>query len=167
MAHAANHEAYGNPVWGDGPGRGPPGWAGDAFVHHLIGSPVFWIGLVIFGFIAWWPVGLVVLLFSLGSGRMGCGMHRRHGGAQGWQGFAGARMGWRGCRREEPAQSSSGNRAFDEYRTETLRRLEEEQREFAAFLDRLRFAKDKAEFDDFMTARRQPPAQPEEAPPPV
>jgi hypothetical protein len=39
-----------------------------------------------------------------------------------------------------------------------LRRLEEEQREFAAFLDRLRFARDKAEFDQFMAERRQPPS---------
>jgi hypothetical protein len=49
---------------------------------------------------------------------------------------------------------SSGNRAFDEYRSETLRRLEEEQREFRDFLDRLRFAKDKTEFDQFMAERR-------------
>jgi len=48
---------------------------------------------------------------------------------------------------------SSGNRAFDEYRTDTLRRLEEEQREFREFLDRLRFAKDKTEFDQFMAER--------------
>ena len=53
---------------------------------------------------------------------------------------------------------SSGNRAFDEYRTETLRRLEEEQREFRSFLDRLRFAKDKTEFDQFMAERRDRPA---------
>jgi hypothetical protein len=50
---------------------------------------------------------------------------------------------------------SSGNRAFDEYRAETLRRLEEEQREFKEFLDRLRHAKDKAEFDEFMSERRR------------
>ena len=49
---------------------------------------------------------------------------------------------------------SSGNRAFDEYRDETLRRLEEEQREFKEFLDRLRHAKDKAEFDQFMAEMR-------------
>ena len=59
---------------------------------------------------------------------------------------------------------SSGNRAFDEYRMETLRRLEEEQREFHDFLSRLRMAKDKAEFDQFMADRRRgsdntPPAQ--------
>ena len=45
---------------------------------------------------------------------------------------------------------SSGNRAFDDYRVETLRRLEEEQVEFKDFLDRLRHAKDKEEFDAFM-----------------
>jgi hypothetical protein len=55
-------------------------------------------------------------------------------------------------------QPSSGNRAFDEYRAETLRRLEDEQREFRDFLDRLRMAKDKAEFDQFMAERRNRPA---------
>ena len=49
---------------------------------------------------------------------------------------------------------SSGNRAFDDYRSETLKRLEEEQREFRNFLDRLRFAKDKTEFDQFMAEQR-------------
>jgi hypothetical protein len=52
---------------------------------------------------------------------------------------------------------SSGNRAFDDYRSETLQRLEEEQREFKEFLERLRFAKDRAEFDQFMTERRNRP----------
>jgi len=60
-------------------------------------------------------------------------------------------------------QRSSGNRAFDEYRTETLRRLEDEQREFRDFLERLRQAKDKAEFDQFMAERRNRP--PEQASP--
>lgn len=64
-----------------------------------------------------------------------------------------------------PAPPTSGNHAFDEYRAETLRRLEEEQNEFSSFLERLRFAKDKAEFDQFMADRRQaprPPAVPDE-----
>ena len=58
---------------------------------------------------------------------------------------------------------SSGNKAFDEYRSDTLRRLEEEEREFRDFLERLRAAKDKAEFDQFMADRRgrpQPSAPP-------
>lgn len=49
--------------------------------------------------------------------------------------------------------SGTGNRAFDAYKEETLRRLEEEQANFEAFLERLREAKDKAEFDQFMTDR--------------
>ena len=61
----------------------------------------------------------------------------------------------------------SGNRAFDEYRADTLRRLEEEQREFREFLSRLRAAKDKAEFDQFMAQRRggvqSAPANPQSA----
>lgn len=60
---------------------------------------------------------------------------------------------------------SSGNRAFDEYRVETLRRLEEEQVEFKNFLERLRHAKDKAEFDQFMAQHRPRPASPNDGQP--
>jgi hypothetical protein len=45
--------------------------------------------------------------------------------------------------------------AFNDYRMETLRRLEEEQAEFQRFLDQLRAAKDKAEFDQFMIGQSQ------------
>ena len=55
---------------------------------------------------------------------------------------------------------TSGNRAFDEYRTETLKRLEDEQTEFKDFLNRLRHAKDKSEFDQFMAERRSRPSPP-------
>ena len=55
---------------------------------------------------------------------------------------------------------SSGNRAFDEYRMDTLRRLEEEQAEFKDFLERLRHARDKEEFDQFMAQHRQRPTPP-------
>jgi Protein of unknown function (DUF2852) len=44
--------------------------------------------------------------------------------------------------------------AFDEYRADTVRRLENEQREFQDFVDRLRAARDEAEFDQFMNERR-------------
>ena len=44
--------------------------------------------------------------------------------------------------------------AFEEYRADTFRRLENEQREFQDFVDRLGFARDKAEFDQFMSERR-------------
>ena len=52
---------------------------------------------------------------------------------------------------------TTGNAAFDAYREETLRRLEEEADEFQTFLERLRKARDKAEFDQFMAERGQGP----------
>ena len=116
-----------------------------------------WIALAILGFIYWWPLGLAILACALWSRKMGCcGMNFGRGNdradrtrqTQGWWG--------------QP--QTSGNRAFDEYRTETLRRLEEEQHEFQEFLGRLRMAKDKAEFDQFMHergTRKQPGAQPQ------
>jgi hypothetical protein len=123
-----------------------------------LGKPA-WIALMILGFMVWWPLGLASLAFLIGSGRMGCGSFRdqmwgRHGGHNGGH-HRGHGMWW-----QQP--SSSGNRAFDEYRSETLNRLEEEQRDFRNFLDRLRMAKDKAEFDQFMADRRNRPA---DAPP--
>ena len=128
---------------------------------HLddIGKPA-WIGLTIVSFIAFWPLGLVVLGYLLGSGRMACWAH---GSGDHWQRRM-ERMQQRMERMQAAAEqwtgrgyrSSSGNRAFDDYRDETLRRLEEEQREFKAFLDRLRHAKDKAEFDQFMAEHRRP-----------
>lgn len=57
----------------------------------------------------------------------------------------------RNSRRRAPA--STGNTAFDAYRDETLKRLEDEHQEFNAFLQRLREARDKAEFDQFMDQR--------------
>ena len=121
-----------------------------------IGKPA-WIGLMVLSFILFWPVGLALLAFLIWSGRMGCW---RHGGASRWHERINERMG-RAPGRWYRAQSSSGNVAFDEYREETLKRLEEEQTEFKGFLDRLRHAKDKAEFDQFMADRGRPRPNPE------
>ena len=120
------------------------------------------IALIVLGFIVWWPVGLALLFFTLGSRKMGCWDHgdrfankmermqykmERMRGRMERRGFSGFGFG----------PPSSGNRAFDEYRVETLRRLEEEQVEFKNFLDRLRHAKDKEEFDAFMAQHRPRP----------
>ena len=85
-----------------------------------------------------------------------CGMHRgmrrwRRGWAEEGGGQEAQRSWWAG----HPFRSS-GNRAFDEYKAETLKRLAEEQREFLAFLERLRHARDQDEFDRFMADRRAP-----------
>jgi len=51
---------------------------------------------------------------------------------------------------------STGNKAFDKYRKETLERLEDEGRKFREFIARLGEAKDKAEFDQFMQELHRP-----------
>jgi hypothetical protein len=141
-----------------------------------LGKPA-WIALMILGFMVWWPLGLVTLAFLIGSRRMACWHHdparwqykmekmqRKMDLAQSW--MSGNRFGggpWGGNPWRAP---SSGNRAFDEYRADTLRRLEDEQKEFHDFLGRLRMAKDKAEFDQFMAERRNHPNPPSTESPP-
>ena len=119
-----------------------------------VGRPA-WIALMILGFIWWWPVGLAVLFFLIATKRlrsMWCSSGGRwHNMEQRepwgvWNKGCGGRRGFRA--------KPSGNRAFDEYREETLRRLEDEQKEFQEYLERLRQARDKAEFDQFMAERR-------------
>jgi Protein of unknown function (DUF2852) len=118
-----------------------------------------WIALMILGFALWWPAGLAILGYLLWSGTMGCWHHGRRG-RWGREEARERTERWLGG-----GSRSSGNRAFDDYRSETLKRLEEEQREFRAFLDRLRLAKDKAEFDEFLAEQRKraPDAPPEGA----
>jgi hypothetical protein len=124
-----------------------------------LGKPA-WIALMILGFIAFWPLGLAVLAFMIWSGRMGCG---RHGHWESKMLRMQEKMGWKMDRMRSGAAGhgfgpqSSGNHAFDEYRAATIKRLEDEQNEFHEFLERLRFAKDKAEFDQFMADRRNRP----------
>jgi Protein of unknown function (DUF2852) len=120
------------------------------------GKPA-WIALTILGFFIWWPIGLATLAFAIGSRRMMCG-HRS------WQHKMDRMQQKMNSMRDRMGGSSwgmgsSGNRAFDEYRTETLHRLEQEQKEFHEFLGRLRMAKDKAEFDQFMADRNRRPAE--------
>jgi hypothetical protein len=141
--------------------------------HHHWHGHTLWhagpalIGMMVLGFIFCWPLGFIALALTIWSVKMTCGHH--HGGEGGWGERWQERMMARRARWEERVaehhdrhhrRSGSGNRAFDEYRAETLRRLEDEEKEFRDFLNNLRFAKDKAEFDDFL-ANRRPPATPE------
>ena len=130
------------------------------------------------GRMLFWPLAVAGLVFMMATGRIGCrrrwgqgnwgnqnsGDQSQGGGNAGWcmpsWGRAWGNWGRNGGGDREPTPPSSGNHAFDEYRAETLRRLEEEQNEFSSFLERLRFAKDKAEFDQFMADRRQNPRPP-------
>ena len=131
-----------------------------------------WIAVMVLGFVVFWPVGLATLAFLIWSGRMGC---RSNGdGSSRWerkiqkfqnkmeqraQRFSqGGGQPWGGSSRFAGGFAPSGNRAFDEYREAAMKRLEEEFGDFKSFLDRLREAKDKAEFDQFMADRRTRPA---------
>lgn len=96
-----------------------------------------WIAAMVLGFIFIWPIGLALLFYMIWSKRMfskSCSYRSRRG-------------------HSALALRPTGNTAFDAYKADTLRRLEEEQDKFESFLERLREAKDKAEFDEFMDER--------------
>ena len=101
-----------------------------------------WIIAMVLGFIAFWPIGLALLAYMIWSKRM-------------FNGSCAKRTNSHMMTRHR--FKTSGNVAFDNYKAETLRRLEEEQDAFESFLQRLREAKDKAEFDQFMAERGNRP----------
>lgn len=84
-----------------------------------------WIAVTILGFIIWWPIGLALLFFTLGSRRMSCWSNQDR-----WQNKM-ERMQYKMDRMRDRMERrgfgfgfgppTSGNRAFDEYRSETLR----------------------------------------------
>ena len=99
---------------------------------------VAWIALTVIGFVLFWPIGLALLVYIFWSKRMSC---------HSWG---------RNHRRRHEAMGRTGNTAFDAYREETLKRLEEERDAFVSFLEQLRAAKDRAEFDQFISGRQAP-----------
>lgn len=111
---------------------------------------------IVFGFIIYWPVGLALLIWKLW----------RLKEDQTWdfsRGFDDLRNSFNrsGFARNGFSGSASGNSAFDEYKRETLERLEaerrklaEEEREFSNFMDELRRTRDRESFDRFMQSRR-------------
>lgn len=111
-----------------------------------------WIVAMILAFVVACPVGLAILAYMIWSKRMFSCRHRHHhnGHARHGDRFGGTSF-----------SRPTGNAAFDAYRDETLKRLEDEHRDFVDFLQKLREAKDKAEFDQFMQSRDDKPAAPQ------
>lgn len=95
-----------------------------------------WITAMVGSYIVFWPVGLAMTAYMVINNK-----------------FSGDRASCRRSRSRVHMSRRTGNAAFDAYKDDTLRRLEEEQTNFEAFLERLREAKDKAEFDQFMDER--------------
>lgn len=97
-----------------------------------------WLAAMVTGFIVFVPLGLAILAWLIWEKKM-FGKCRSS---------AAKRFDF-----SKITSRSSGNLAFDNYRAETLQRLEQEQEAFEGFMTRLREARDKQEFDRFMEDR--------------
>lgn len=118
------------------------------------------IALMVLGFVVWFPLGLAMLAYILWGEIFG-------GSQEKAEAFVNKSKAW--CRdqgskhhnhRHGGWRNSSGNAAFDEYRAEQLRRLEEERRRldeevnaFQEYMRNLHMARDREEFDRFMRDR--------------
>ena len=91
---------------------------------------------MIVGFIVAWPIGLAILFYMIWIKRM--------------------TRSFLACKSSTRFDRGSGDTAFDDYKGQTLKRLEDEQKAFKKFLNRLRVAKDKAEFEQFLAERNKP-----------
>lgn len=122
------------------------------------------IALMVLGFIVFWPLGLAMLAYIL-WGEMFGGTSEK---AEAWINQKRAWCQDKGYRHSSYGAwsrgPSTGNAAFDEYRAEQLRRLDEERRkldedirEFHEYLKNLRMARDREEFDRFMRERNNRP----------
>jgi hypothetical protein len=119
---------------------------------------------MVLGFIVFWPIGLAVLGWKFWQRKSGYPGDMLSFGREKW----GNRVSWASGRwsfaaNNWPGYASgpTGNRAFDDWRATELARLEEErkrlaaaEREFADYMENLRHAKDREEFDRFMNERR-------------
>jgi hypothetical protein len=97
------------------------------------------VAAMILGFLVWWPLGFAVLAYILWGGSIDQLLKDTVDQFKSKASYGGG----------------SGNAAFDEYRKQTLKRLEEEQAEFADYVERLRKARDQEEFDRFMSEHRR------------
>ena len=112
------------------------------------------IGLMVLGFIVFWPLGLAMLAYIMWGDRL-----------DGWKGDVGRatdamNRNWGRFGRAAAMPQRTGNVAFDDWRDAELKRIEQERRkldemrrEFDDYLRELRRAKDQKEFDQFMAQR--------------
>lgn len=114
---------------------------------------------MVIGFIVFWPVGLAILGYKLWQRKMG-GPDIQSLADEGWRWARNAFSGVTAAP-SHTWTASSGNSAFDAWKATEIARLEEERRkleeahrEFKDFLDNVRKAKDREEFERFMNDRR-------------
>jgi hypothetical protein len=130
-------------------------------------SPFSVLAMVL-GFLIFWPLGLAVLAYVLWGERFGFGGDRAErwvNRQKQWAGWCNSNQRSNATGRSNPFSfgngPSTGNAAFDDYRTEQLKRLDEERRrldneinEFHDYLRNLNMARDREEFDRFMRDRQ-------------
>lgn len=115
------------------------------------------IALMVLGFILFWPLGLAVLAYIIWGEKFG-------GSADKASHWVNSKKSWaKSCksgRHQSGFRHASGNAAFDDYRDEQMKRLEEERRrldeevnEFHDYMRNLHKARDREEFDRFMQNR--------------
>ena len=97
---------------------------------------VAWIAAMVIGFVLFWPIGLALLVYMIWSKRMGCNWSRHHHRHRG-----------RPAPATPPSTATARRRCGGSRRSATPS---------SRFLDQLRAAKDKAEFDQFMSSRQAP-----------
>jgi ABC-type phosphate transport system auxiliary subunit len=121
--------------------HGPPHIAVQILGLLLFGG--FAIVATILAMVTFWPAGvaLAMVLAWIGFGPILNQHHPRPG------------LDWVKQVVPQNQVNRTGNTSFDAYRAEVLDRLEDEQKTFVSFLDRLRDAKDKAQFDSFTDDR--------------
>src|ERR1700722_1976437 len=120
---------------------------------------------MILGFMVFWPIGLAILAFKIWQRKSGYSGDLTSAAQEKWREARSAFHAgpWGGA----PGSTgrSTGNLAFDEWRAaeiarldEERRKLEEAHREFASFVENIRRAKDREEFERFINERRNRPA---------
>ncbi len=120
------------------------------------------IALMVIGFIIFWPLGLAVLAYILWGEHFGGTseqadrwINKQKGN---WKSKRNARNFNRSYGRS--GGNNSGNAAFDKYREDQLRRIDEERArlddeitQFRDYVQNLHMARDRDEFDRFMRER--------------
>ncbi len=149
---------------------------GRGYWHGATWKPVEILAMVL-GFMVFWPIGLAVLGWKFWQKKSGypgdlISFGREKWGNWGnWTNWARGSGRWGFAVNNWTAygfgMGSTGNRAFDEWRAGELARLEEErqklvaaEREFAEFMENLRHARDREEFERFMEEHRNRQGRP-------
>ena len=143
-------------------------WSGGACRSGPFPRRSLEIGAIVVGFVYWWPAAVAYVAWKI-AGYPALSQMREFARTGSWS-FAGGNPTSRFAQVFEAAKDrgmsrarygSSGNLAFEEYRRDEIEKLEarrralqEESRAFAEFVDELKRAKDREQFDAFMAKRR-------------